>query len=570
MVFVSGERATVSEALVLPESSGLVLGTLFSRANECAGEPSGAIGRDDREKIATQGAATLLKEYWGRYVALLRAPSGELAVLREPSGALPAFHTVYRRLDIVFSDVDCLVRDLDLNFTINWPYVEAYVAFPYLTCEDTGLEEVVEILPGRCLPLTGNNTSGAVLWHPFQDRAFDSEPHLDDAAQLAQRTLRHCVGSWARQFPSVLHRLSGGLDSSVVLACLAASEPGTRTTCLNYFGSGMQEDERFYARLVCQHLGVDLIEYRNQGQALRLARPQEMPYAVRPCQYFYYLEHVPLATRVARECGAQSVFDGAGGDALFFQTPGAMAVVDRLRMGRSRDDIWRVALDAAQIEKKTVWRVLREARQIRRGRFKHPISDEYLEYRPYIPRAVIEKFETSARFAHPWADVAKAASPGKRFHVFSNSFSGLPGYEPFSSVDSPDPIHPIISQPVLELFYALPLATLIQGGWDRAVVRDAFAKYLPAQVIRRRGKGAATATLKQTFEANRREISQIMLDGNLASRGLLDRQALLNTFASGTKDPSFTPLVIDYLPMELWLQKWMRSANAGLDVRSGT
>ena len=56
-----------------------------------------------------------------------------------------------------------------------------------------------------------------------------------------------------------------------------------------------------------------------------------------------------------------SVISGAGGDALFYQSRADLAVTDYASRHGIRPQLWQVALDAARIERRSIWPLLRAA-----------------------------------------------------------------------------------------------------------------------------------------------------------------------------------------------------------------
>src|SRR5690606_20996432 len=82
------------------------------------------------------------------------------------------------------------------------------------------------------------------------------------AAIELRRTVRHCVRSWAACHPGLALRLSGGLDSSIVLSCFGGSADSTRELplCITFYGTNAGADPRRWARLAAQHIGCDIIE----------------------------------------------------------------------------------------------------------------------------------------------------------------------------------------------------------------------------------------------------------------------------------------------------------------------
>ncbi len=317
LAFDSGTRESSSEAHVMPGGMGVLFGKVFARVNAGASEVAASVDLLRVAKACGEGPRTLTERVWGRYVAIFDDPAGAW-VLRDPSGALPCFTTRYRGAHVFFSDFeDCLALGL-LSFTVNWDLVAAMVANSALHVRETGLREVSELLPGECARMLPDGLDRALAWHPLDVASQEPIEDLRRATQLIHDTTHDCVQAWAGCYDGVLHSLSGGLDSSIVAACLASDRGSVPFTCLNYYAAGPQEDERPYARIVATHLSAPLIE-RELTADLALHRILDVRHTPRPGYYFAALQRQRLEAQLAGVLHADSIFSGGGGDALFYQ-----------------------------------------------------------------------------------------------------------------------------------------------------------------------------------------------------------------------------------------------------------
>ena len=94
------------------------------------------------------------------------------------------------------------------------------------------------------------------------DRADEPIQDPQTAITELRRTARACIHTWAACYSDIVHNLSGGLDSSIVLSCLKDAPSQPNISCLHYFGTGPDEDERKYARLMAGRVGIELIEHQ--------------------------------------------------------------------------------------------------------------------------------------------------------------------------------------------------------------------------------------------------------------------------------------------------------------------
>ena len=87
-------------------------------------------------------------------------------------------------------------------------------------------------------------------------------------------------------------------------------------------------------------------------------------------------------------------------------------------------------------------------------------------------------------------------------------------------------IHPLLSQPVVELCLAIPTYDLAHGPIDRALAREAFDRWLPSEIASRSTKGDASAYYNRAVVENLAFLRSFLIDGLLVERRILDVQAV--------------------------------------------
>lgn len=562
IVLHAGARRGRDDIYVLAGAAGIVLGRLFSRSLDPAPKPV-PVRFDDREPSG------ILGRYWGRYVAVVYDEGREtVRVLRDPSGALPCFHTLYHHVHVFFSDVEDLLPLHLFAFSVDWKHIARTVALSVAHVRSTGLAQVAEVQAGECIEVRSGSLTRSQLWNPCViAKAHPIEDPDAAAAQLAT-TVAACVHAWASGHESILHNLSGGLDSSIVLACLASADPRPKITCLNYFSPDREADERRYARLVAGAARCELIEHELDARAVRLDLVLQIARSAKPWFYLYDIEHSAFEARLAAEHGATALFSGAGGDSVFYLGRTELAAVDFARRHGLRPRLIRVAHDAARIERTTVWRVLRAAVRARAsaGAAWHPLAD-VARTRTLVNPEVLDSLRQDPEAVHPWLQLADDEVPaGKLWHMLSMG-TPLPYYDTFGRRDAPERILPLMSQPVVELCLRIPTYVLIRGGRNRALARRAFANELPPEIIGRRGKGGSDAHVRRILEANIDFVRELLLDGMLVKRHILNRAKLEAFLADRTQEgPAYNEVVQDYVSIEAWIARWSAttpSAAAG-------
>src|SRR5262249_37578823 len=269
-------------------------------------------------------------------------------------------------------------------------------------------------------------------------------------------------------YAGILHNLSGGLDSSIVLSCLKDAPSHPNITCLHYFGTGPDEDERKYARMMAGRVNVELIEHQLDVKETRLEELLKLRWSSRPWFYLYELEHGRFETRLAEEREARSLFSGAGGDGVFFQTRAELCVTDYLFDHGVGRDLLRVAVDAARVSRKSVWPLLLGAVRSRTmARRWHPLRLPGCPDRMIVAPEILHEARRDQALVHPWlaGRSLRNVPPGILWHVLSVAAAPM-FYSSFESGWCPERTTPLMSQPLIESCLRTPTYVLMRNGMD--------------------------------------------------------------------------------------------------------
>lgn len=543
------------------QNAGVVLGKLFARSGAGASTAAPAsFTAQESKKILASGGVHLIQQYWGRYVAFLHdTQSRTTHIVRDPTGGLPCFSMSIDGVEIYCSWLEDAAR-LGLPFSTNWDYLAAHLCCQRLELNFTGLNEVTRVLGGECVTHRNGNKSRTFHWNPL--RVADSNPiesPLEAVTALRRATL-DSVHAWASSYQSIVHTLSGGLDSSIVLACLKDAPTRPHITCVNYHSPGAAGDERAFARLAAQRAGFELLE-RERDIAISFDPLRHMPRSAVPSIYRYYLENSRQECELARERQATALFSGEGGDQLFYQSRAGFGAGDYLfRRGRVRglgSELFRIALDGARLERVSVWDVLARALSHAWLGRRWSYATEIGQFTKLMHQEAIDAVKQDPRWVHPHFQAAGRTPSGKRWHAFPLLFPAHDYYDPLGMLENAERVAPLYSQPVLEICLRIPVDVLTTGGWDRAIARRAFQRDLPNEIATRRGKGIPDEYVKIVLERNLDFVREMLLEGQLVRQRFIDRTKLEAVLSGDpTRTESGGTEIYDYLNAEAWLQRF--------------
>lgn len=568
-VFHTAVGSGASGSLPLHDSQGVVLGTLFRREGlSTDGTVPKLVGLSEEESagIIQSRGQDLISRYWGRYVAILSDDTRSVTrVIRDPSGHLPCFRAGMAGIRVYFSRLGDYSRLGAAPLAVNWDYMAARMVLSGLQGRETGLNEVEELHAGECDVVGNDTTQSEPYWHPAR---FAHLPPLSDPAEAASRlraTAKACIHSWAGCYPSIVHRISGGLDSSIVLGCLGDAPSRPQIKCLTYFPEAEDAredgDERDYARAAAQHAECELIEIPRTPTS-RLSMMAEMGSFPIPMIFnSRNVEESAVERQLALDCGAGARFGGEGGDQLFFQSPVLASVGDSLWHRGITRSLGPLVWDVAQAEQLSIWRVLQKgfSQGLLGARWDaHTEALQAAEFvSPEILAMVKQTDSLRTRFAHPWLATSSSLPHGKLWHILW--LSSVPHfYTALAREGDPERVEPLTSQPLTELCLQIPTFILTAEGKDRALARRAFVQDVPAKILERRHKACIESFIRRSLANNIQFVRETLLDGALVQHHLLQRKPLEAALSGRHGRLTSSPAsLFDFLGVEVWLRRWI-------------
>lgn len=556
-VFTTGERPGINEAHVLRSGLGLVLGKLFRRVEfDSTLAPSAILSDADAASILETSGRALVQHFWGRYVAFLQTPAGATLILRDPSGSLPCFKVSHEGISIHFSWLEDALQitaatGRNGGWTVNWDVLAHRFLYGAQNGRDTTLTEVTQLLPGEQLDV--ETWTSTLLWSAVDHARAAADTDATEAARLLGHAVRSCTRSWASCYDTLLLRLSGGVDSSILVNCLVAGCTPADVICINYYSPGSDTDERSYAMLAAARAGRDLLT-RERDPTFRIQRVLELARMPNPVTYVGAMNAATDA-RLAAAYHASAMFTGAGGDPLFYEMSTWWAAADYLHDRGFDTGFLAAAMDAARVGRISLWRSLQLAV---RERISPDLSARSATTRTdWLATGVEPGQMDGLRFAHPELRSATDLPIGKYMQTVA-LMHPIGYYDPFEQAAAPEAVHPLFSQPLVELCLRLPTYLLTRGGRGRALARRAFAAELPAQIAARRSKGGTDDHIKAVLQNNLDFVRGLLLEGHLSRRGLLDRAKLEAALRGEPTTLAWSPgLIHELVAVEAWLTRWV-------------
>jgi len=504
--------------LSLP-GGGILIGHLFTQDGVAVRDSA----RFPRISDPTQIQKHILETYWGSYLIIqpdTRDP-GAFTVTRAPSAAgnLPCICSIKDGAGFLTSDVSLAIRALLYRKQINWDFIAHRLSYSGIKTERTGLDGLVELLPGCSLRINRSKTSAQQAWSPWDFVTPEHHYHdLRDAADQIRHAVESAVRAWTSMDRSILLELSGGLDSSIIAACLQNHHE--HVICCNLVTPVPGVDERQYARQMAMQLGGKLHTECLDFDRVRFdftPSPNSVAPTMGPLQYA-----VDKAMEVAAEYhGTTAYYTGGGGDSVFCYLRTAAPSTDAWKAHRFGTTITAVR-DLANLHQCTFWK----AGRLTLSKLRQPPRSPFHRDPTFLaPDSAYVKPEV-----HPWLKAPANALPGDRERIFDLAGNQL--FENQTARGYKRPLRfPLLSQPVMEACLRAPSWMWIAGGRNRAVARTAFSDLLPSDVLNRRSKATYMSYLGAVYERNKHQIEDFLLTGRLRAQGLIDTHLISDFFS---------------------------------------
>lgn len=470
------------------DGHGVLIGEVFDGDGQpLSREARGALGC---KRLDAARARAVCSEHWGRYL-LIRRVEGNVAILRDPSGALDC--VVWRKAGVTFIATSAeAVLDpwLPEDTAIDWHEVAALVGRPGEHRHHLALTELAPVAGGE-LRTIGDTVNRAIqIWRPADVYRNRGSRPVPDLRRVVECSVRALAGErrWIAE-------LSGGLDSAIVAAALTPEQRGNVAAWINHYVDQPEGDERLYAWAVARRHGFMLTEVHRDGLRLDAARLGRCSETFRPAANDIDPDYNDDIAHRIEALDAWGSLTGQGGDAVFFQMPSLLVGLDEICERRLR----------------ARWEVLhRLSRWLRRPLWPTALAKDWREERRH-----------RAGWSHPWLDDLQGVPPAKAMQMsaltFCQTFQG-----PAVRSRLGPCINPLLSQPVMEGGLAMSTVDLTWGGRDRAAARLAFADDLPPTVMDRRSKGELGVYYGGAVSARLGFLRDYLLGGALAEAGLID------------------------------------------------
>jgi asparagine synthase (glutamine-hydrolysing) len=485
-------------------------------------------------------------------IALWDRGAERLVLARDRLGKKPL---VYARLpdgSLAFaSETKALLRLPELPRELDLAELDTFLALQYVP--RSGLRAVQKVPPASYVVFEGGSERVERYWRPLPasgEGEWIERVHSEVTSAVRRRLVADVpLGAL----------LSGGLDSSIVVAAMAeASSDPVRTFTIGFRDS--RYDERPYARAVAERFATmhEELEVDPEPELLeRVAEAFDEPFG----------DEAALPTLLVCEATRQHVtvaLVGDGGDEAFGGYERYRAYELAGRVPRFAAAVGRTALGAVPAARREPRSTLFRARRFLDAAAQ-PEGERYARLVEVFPLELRRELWTDDALAHAAAGLLPH-DPDLRVVDIESYLPGdlLPKADIASMAVSLELRSPFLDHHVVELGLALP-PELARG---KRALKQAFATVLPPETTER-GKTGFGVPLDSWFRDELRPMAEDLLLGG-PDRGLFRRdtlERLLREHSERRADHGHRLWCL--CALELWQRRWVDSLASSVRQRTG-
>lgn len=179
-----------------------------------------------------------------------------LWIARDRIGIKPLYYHLSGSRIVFASEIKAILQDPSVPRRLNRQALYDYLGFEFVPAPDTMFEGIQKLPAGHQIVWQGGATKVTQYWDlSFKPRQLSGQT-IDDLAIEVRDMLDDCVKSHLMSDVPLGVFLSGGLDSSALVALMRRHIPGQlRTFTIGYPDKSFSELD--YAKVVADHLGTD-------------------------------------------------------------------------------------------------------------------------------------------------------------------------------------------------------------------------------------------------------------------------------------------------------------------------
>ena len=501
-----------------------------------------------------------------------------LFLARDHLGIKPLYYTQTESGLLFASEMKSLLQSPEVKREVDQEALFSYISYLWSPGAHTLLKGVHKLLPGHYMQVKGQHMEQTRWYQPPQAPLVKGKPVYDDKKTPKDllNLLDDVVADQMVADVPVGAFLSGGLDSSSVVASMAKAVPDPSTLetfCISFTGADGQSEgfgqDIIYAKEVSEKLGVSLNEVKMTSASLEhlpetifhLDEPQADPAPI----------YVKAICDQARSQNITVMMSGTGGDDVFSGYRRHVVMNLKEKLDDYMPQFARKA--AAGILRAVPAPAILHRRLTRLSRLLETSQNEaliaaYYYTEPAVLRQVLSN-DLRLAYAERKADhLESTLDECKGQHLLNRQlYMELFGFLPDHNLNYTDKLSmasgievrvPLLDPRLLDFAADLPPHMKMTGQEGKLILKQAMEDRLPKHVIYRSKAGFGAPIRSWLVGEKEGFMRDLVLSNAALSRGLFDANGIEKLIAdtkAGKVDGAYT--LLSLMVIELWFQQFL-------------
>lgn len=491
-----------------------------------------------------------------------------LFLARDRVGIKPLYYYLDDKRLVFGSEIKAILADPEVIPEVVPGMIDRFLSFYYVPGEETLFRNIFKLAPGSYMVVRNGKAQVKQYW----DLQFSPTPQDERAAEeklleLLDESVRlHMIAD-----VPIGVLLSGGVDSTAMLALMVGKTNGPLSSFTLGFSSPGLDDERPYARLAAERYGCEHHEMTISSKEFTDFMPSfawhmEEPVCEPQAVALYYV------SRLAKDF-VKVLISGEGGDEAFagYQTYRGVLWIERLKsvLGPLNGPISSALAGANQALNSH--RIQKYAPML-----KLPL-EEYYYSRTSSPflyfNAHPDEFYTQDFRKH--VDKNASLSVVKRYlenksvkgrvnrMLYVDTKTSLPDdlllkADKMTMANSIELRVPLLDHVLLEFAATLPENQKVRGFTTKYIAKKVLRDRIPREIIERRKAGFPVPWTKWLQTDLKGWISDVLMDSETVSRGYFDKSAIQRLMKENLENGSYSKEILSLVSLELWHRAFLK------------
>ncbi|MFL6331955.1 MAG: asparagine synthase (glutamine-hydrolyzing) [Pyrinomonadaceae bacterium] len=417
----------------------------------------------------------------------------QLILARDPFGIKPIYYYKNKDTFIFASEVRALLATGLIARRVSSEGIISYLQNGSVESPLTIVEGIRSLLPGHFLAVKSGERGLEIEEVNYAGDVFTEEqanklPNRDEAVQVLRATLQESVRLHLTSDVPLAAFLSGGIDSSAIIALMSqVSQARPKTFSVVFTENKFNESP--YARLIAERFGTDHREVLLSEEDLLSILPDALTSLDQPTMDGI---NSYVISKAVKRAGITVALSGLGGDELFAGYPSFHRVRQWQKFSAVPSLVRKTAARVGQIafngsvQKKKAWELLSEGPTVRNT---YKISRQLFS-KENVPSLLVDG--SSAIQQQPYGtydskidsrDPLNAMSRYEMQGYMANTL--LRDTDQMSMAHSLEVRVPFVDIEVVRLVMSLPGEWKVNGGRQKPLLQDAIGDLLPVEVSNR-------------------------------------------------------------------------------------